>query len=248
MHIIAIGHALPTRCITNDWIEGAIQERTARFLSEDDRRVLIARIRHYLAAAGTTVRYHLDEGERPIDLVMTAAQEALTSAGVMKEDVDFVIYCGVSRGWLEPATAPAIQAAVGLGNAAAFDVLEACAGWLRALQIADSYLRTGTYRRGLIVNCECGMFDRHADWALDSIDTLERKIAAFTIGEAATATLVDDDRNRNDVRFAFRTIGTHAALCMIPLEGAEGFTRADLGTQWSPGRFFSSSRELLTVA
>ena len=87
---------------------------------------------------------------------------ALDAAKLAPSDVDFLVYGGVGRAFIEPAMVNVIQAKLGLANATGFDIVDGCASWLRGLQIAHALFATGTYRRGLIVNCECG-FGRYID-------------------------------------------------------------------------------------
>jgi 3-oxoacyl-[acyl-carrier-protein] synthase III len=127
------------------------------------------------------------------------------------------------------------------------DILDACAGWLRALQVAHGFIGTRTYRRGMIVNSGCGVFRQHSDWVFDSVDDVERRVAAFTIGEAATATIVDDTNALDDFHFVFRTRGEHFDLCMIPLQGVQDFLGRPPFRGYVPGRFFSASRDLVDL-
>ena len=46
------------------------------------------------------------------------------------------------------------QAELGLGRATCFDVLDACASWIRSLQLAKALITAGTYRTVMILNCE----------------------------------------------------------------------------------------------
>lgn len=245
MRITAIEHALPTRRVTNDSVIERVREHNEGRLSPSELDTIEQTIRRTLAGAGTEIRYYIDDDERPIDFVIQAGRQALARAALAPEDVDFLIYTGVGRGWIEPATAPAIQAALGLHNASAFDVVDACAGWLRALHIAHSFMRGGTYHRGMIVNCECGFSRSDVNWTFDGVEKLEDRVAAFTIGEAATATIVEGEPADDDFYFTFRTAGEHVSLCMIPLSGVEGFLPVRGDDRYMPGRFISQSHHLI---
>ena len=245
MRILAAERAIPSQLITNDWIVAAVREASASVLSARELDVVEMQVRTFLDAAGTHERYCLAEDENAIDFALSAAKRAVETAQVSADDIEFVLYAGVARGWLEPATAPVLQGALGYKNAACFDVLDACASWLRALQIAHTLLRAGVYRCGLIVNCEAG-FQCYRDFALRSLADLEHCFASYTIGEAATATVVRESA-ADDFRFVFRSFGEHARLCMIPLEGASGFLPGDVDPELSKRKFYSLSRELLSV-
>jgi 3-oxoacyl-[acyl-carrier-protein] synthase III len=247
MRLTAVEHALPSRRVTNEDVIRRVRERNRSRLASDELNALEHAIQRTLAAAGTEIRYYVDDGERPIDFALRASRLALTRAGISAQDIDFVIYSGVARGWLEPASAPALQAALDLRNATAFDVVDACAGWLRALHIAHSFLRGGTYRRGLIVNCECGFSRADVNWVFDSGEAIDDRVAAFTIGEAATATVVDDAAADDDFYFTFRTAGEHLSLCMIPLSDVDGFLPGGDASAGASGRFVSRSHALIST-
>jgi 3-oxoacyl-[acyl-carrier-protein] synthase III len=200
----------------------------------------------FLDACGTQVRFKKPAGARALDYLLTASRAALDESGVAAEDLDFLIYCGVGRGWIEPAMANIVQAELGLRNATCFDILDACASWLRSLQVAYSYIRSGTYRRGMIVNCECSLEDYlHLD-PHDGHD-FERRLASFTIGEAATATIVSNDCPDDDFYFSFKTFGEHYGLCMIPLDNAGDYLPANAENHRRSQKFYSHSKELISV-
>ncbi len=246
MNIAGVAHALPSKRITNEWILDRVRAENAGRLSRELLAQVEEHVRAFLAVAGTETRYQVAEGERAIDFALDAGRRALERAALSAADVDFLIYVGVGRGWIEPAMANIVQAELGLRNATCFDVLDACASWLRALQIAHSYLRSGAYRRGLIINCECG-FKEYGEWTVSDLQELDHRFATCTIGEAATATVVTNDAPDDDFYFRFRNFGEHHALCMIPLPTAGDFATARLDARYAPLKFFSLSRELLAT-
>src|SRR5262249_29022802 len=150
-------YAIPQRFMKNDGWRHYLREQLQGRFSEEQVRAAEKRLAQFLEMCGSQMRYGVHEGEKPLDFVLQASREALAAAEVRAEDVDFVIYAGVNRGWIEPAMATVIQSEMGLVNATNFDIVEACARWLRAVQIGHSLIRGGTYRCGLIVNCECGL-------------------------------------------------------------------------------------------
>jgi len=244
--ILTVQHAIPTRAISNEWVIGALREHNRTHLSPDQLDLMERRVNHFFEAAGTRVRYGLKAGEKAIDFALDAGRRAMTAAGVSPHDVDFVIYVGVGRGWTEPAMANVVQSQLGLENATCFDVIDACASWLRALHIAHTYIRSGVYRCGMIVNCECG-FVTYNDWHLDSLDDLEHRAAGWTVGEAATATVVNDDDPNDGCYFVFRNFGEDFKLCVFPLPMLEQFWVGPPDPRYQPMRLFALSGELLTA-
>jgi 3-oxoacyl-[acyl-carrier-protein] synthase III len=244
--ILTIRHAIPSRRITNDWVLGKLREHNAARFPPDQWALAEARVLRFLDGAGTQVRYALDDGERAIDFALDAGRRALSDAGLSPGDLDFLLYVGVCRGWTEPAMANVVQAELGLTNATCFDVVDACASWLRGLQIAHTYLRSGIYRCGMIVNCECS-FVPYRDWDLASLEEIEYRAAGWTAGEAATATIVNDDNPNDDFHFVFKNFGEHYGLCMFPLAMVGDYVTGPLDERHVPMRFFASSRELFAL-
>jgi len=157
--ILTVQHAVPKRKVTNELVLAAIRERNKYELDERTQAVVERQLTHHFAAAGTQVRYIADEDERPIEFLLDAGRRALTAADLAPEDIDLLIYTGVGRGWLEPATANVVQSELKLVNATCFDILDACVSWLRAMHVAHAFIRSGVYHRCLIVNCESGFRD-----------------------------------------------------------------------------------------
>src|SRR5712692_3739281 len=207
--------------MTNDSVVEAVRERNRQKMDSAQLAAVEMRLRRHLALAGTDVRY-LSDGRDPIEYAREAGEQALAAAELPSRSIEFLIYAGIGRSWIEPAMANAVQHRLGLTGATCFDVLDACASWLRALQIAHSLLRTGTYRCGMIVNSEVGL-QRFADLDFAQADDVDAKLATFTIGEAATATVVTADAGDDDFYFMFKNFGQHYGLCMIPLDGGMKF-------------------------
>lgn len=157
MHIRTIQHAVPSKKVTNDDIMATFRQESAHRLDPHQMATLEKQVRETLETAGTQVRYKLNTGEKAIDFVLAAGRKAIAEAGIKPQDVDFLIYTGVGRGWLEPAMANVVQSELGMPNATCFDILDACASWLRAMQVAHSLVRNGTYKCGMIVNCESSL-------------------------------------------------------------------------------------------
>ncbi len=142
MHIRTIQHAVPSKKVTNDDIMATFRQESEHRLSKQQMAALEKQVRETLDTAGTQVRYKLDTGEKAIDFVLAAGRKAIAEAGIKPGDVDFLIYTGVGRGWLEPAMANVVQSELGMPNATCFDILDACATWLRAMQVAHSLIQS----------------------------------------------------------------------------------------------------------
>ncbi|WP_199788112.1 3-oxoacyl-ACP reductase, partial [Streptomyces sp. MspMP-M5] len=180
----------------------------------------------FLRYSGSHTRYWLDAGERPIDLLRTAAHSALAQAGVAADQIDVLIYTGIGRGFLEPGGAYHAAHAIGLRHAHCFDIIDACMSWTRAAQVTQSLFRSGSFRTAMIVNAECNMRPGgpvvpHL-FRLERIEALESTLPAYTLGEAATATVLTAD-DSEPWQFRFISRPDLASLCNVTLEGYDGY-------------------------
>ncbi len=242
MKILSVRHAIPSRIVTNDDIVRRVLSAGDRADRSENLPRLEKRVRDFLDRTGTVTRYALGEGETAIGILRSAVDRALTSANVRPGDLDFIIYAGVSRGWLEPSMASVVQREISAGKASCFDIMEACASWIRAVEVARALMQSGTYRVGMIVNCECATADL-GRWDAPNDDDLERRLAACTVGEAATATIVTENPD-SDFYLTLRSFGEHGDLCMIPLANAGSFLETFDGKRDAPGLFYSDSEKL----
>jgi len=225
MKLRSVAAGLPSRVVTNTDIIDMIAEHTAdSFVGDLDDA--LRKVEYYLRYAGSESRRWLDDQERPIDLLRGAANSALAQADMAADEIDLLIYTGIGRGFIEPGGAYHSAAAIGLRNAHCFDILDACMSWTRAVQVAESLFRTGQFRAAMIVNAEFnlrwgGVVFPHL-FRMRQLDALESTFPAYTLGEAATATvLTAQDNDPWEFRFASRP--DLAPLCNVTLDGYEGY-------------------------
>lgn len=145
--IRGVGAYLPKRVLTNaelstmvDTSDDWIRERTG------------IRSRHIAA-----------EGELTSDLGIAAAKQALVRSNIDPVEIDLVICATATPDRTFPSTATRIQAALGISKGAAFDVQAVCSGFVYAMTTADAFLRTGQFKRALVIGAET--FSRILDWS-----------------------------------------------------------------------------------
>ncbi len=243
MKILNISYAIPSLKVSNQDLLREVMERSRKHLSFADLKKLEKRVKTFFRMSGTDTRYHRNAGERALDFALSAGKKALDATGVDPEDIDLLIYAGVGRGWIEPATANLFQHELGLARATCFDVMDACASWIRSLSIAKSFLDQAAYRMVMILNCEFS-FREYAQMEITDLDDLQNSFSAYTIGEAATATILTNDGDQENCRFSFRTWGEKHGLCKIPLPNAADFTPENGHRPITPMSFFTSPAEL----
>ncbi len=140
------GSALPARCMTNDELAERVDTSDAWIRER----------------TGIATRYVAGEGETTGSLATAAARAALADAGIPAGEVDLIVLATATPDSTFPATATAVQAALGCNGGIAFDVAAVCSGFLYALATADSMLRTGMARCALVIGAET--FSRILDW------------------------------------------------------------------------------------
>lgn len=219
MRMPAVVAVLPSRAVSNG--ERVAQLVTANaHLSPDVQRKLARTANALLALSGARTRYERGPGETTRSLAVEAGSRALELAGWSPDSVDGVISGAVTRACLEPATAAVLASALAVPRAQCFDISEACMGWLRAVQVAQLYLDAGLWKRALILNVET-----NTHWASLRVSGQEGELAhtlpQLTIGEAATATLLEAGGDPWPLWFSSAPGGQH--LCELTLPGGEQF-------------------------
>ncbi|UCC44607.1 MAG: hypothetical protein JSU65_01370 [Candidatus Zixiibacteriota bacterium] len=244
MKMLGCAHVLPSKKVTNEELLDEIIRSNRNNLSADQSEALGKMITEMFRKSGTRIRYHRSDRERAADLTTQAGRELLEKTGARSADVDLLIYAGVGRGCLEPASANIFQNSLRLKNATAFDVLDACAGWIRSVAIAHSLITQGTYNTVMILNSEFN-FREYANFELTNIDEIRYLYSAFTIGEAATATLLTRSDNGNNFYFSFKNWGAQHDLCMIPLPNISQYTKPRLENGHAALKFYADSDRLV---
>jgi 3-oxoacyl-[acyl-carrier-protein] synthase III len=247
MRFLAVEHRFPTRKVTNDEVREKVLEASSSHLSARELCIVEELLGACFESAGTRVRFHLAPGESACELAAEAGRRALAAAGLDPADIDLLLYVGIGRGMVEPASASIYQDMLALRRATAFDVLDACASWVRALHVADAFLRSGSYRTIMIMNAEF-VGDYIYRYDLRSLEEFAHWHPAVTIGEAATATIVtaapDDD---DQFEASFRTWGDKRDLCFVPLPNFEGYfgKKVDVAGALRPHQFVSYGLSLM---
>ncbi len=136
--ITGTGHYVPPRIVTNQDLE-KLMDTSDEWIRE---------------RSGIRERHHVDAGVGTSDLAIEASRRAMAAAGVEPSSIDFVIAATLSPDHYFPGIGVLVQARLGLGTTGALDVRNQCSGFLYALSAADQYIRTGTYKRILLVAAE----------------------------------------------------------------------------------------------
>jgi 3-oxoacyl-[acyl-carrier-protein] synthase-3 len=94
--------------------------------------------------------------ETSTDLAVGAATTALANAGLEASEIDAVVVATSTPDYTMPSTACLVQGRLGATNALAFDIVNACAGYVYALDAATRYLNSGGVRNALVIGVDRG--------------------------------------------------------------------------------------------
>ncbi|MCP3470386.1 ketoacyl-ACP synthase III [Bradyrhizobium sp. CCGUVB1N3] len=144
--VLGCGSYLPERVVTN-------AELAARIDTSDEWIVQRTGIRERHIAADDEFTSHL---------AIKAARAALAHARLDPQAIDLIVLATSTPDNTFPATAVAVQHGLGINHGVAFDLQAVCSGFVFALATADNFLRTGAYKRALVIGAET--FSRILDW------------------------------------------------------------------------------------
>lgn len=162
--ILGVGGVRGELVVPNDDIVGPIDS------SDEWIRQRTGMITRHRAKPETTLK----------DLCLGAAREAFDAAGVTGDQIDAVILASVTHMEQTPALATTLAHELGAGDAAAFDISAACAGYCYGVGLADSLVRSGQAEKVLVIGAE-----RMSDF----IDPTDRTIG-FLLGDGAGAAVI----------------------------------------------------------
>ncbi|MBW5444615.1 beta-ketoacyl-ACP synthase III [Cohnella sp. CFH 77786] len=126
----------------------------SRLTNQDLERMVETSDEWIVTRTGIRERRIADPAQATSDLAYEASLRALESAGLSAEDVDLIIVATITPDMFFPSTACLLQDRLGAKRAAAFDLSAACSGFIYGLATATNFIKTGMYRRVLVVGAE----------------------------------------------------------------------------------------------
>jgi 3-oxoacyl-[acyl-carrier-protein] synthase III len=212
--IAGVGSALPKRQVSN--------EELSRTVDTTDEWIV--------ERTGIRNRYIASDGETTGTLAAAAARNALDHAGFDALDIDLIVLATATPDQTFPSTATKVQAALGINDCIAFDVHAVCTGFLYALSVADSMLRSGNARKALVIGAET--FSRILDWEDRATCVLFGDGAGAIVlsGEQSDrgilATKLHADGRHNDLLFVDGGPSTTGTVGKLRMKGREVFRHA----------------------
>ncbi|HEY7637193.1 MAG TPA: beta-ketoacyl-ACP synthase III [Gemmatimonadales bacterium] len=202
--ILGTGFAVPERVVTN--------EDLARVMDTSDEWIR--------TRTGIRERHWVREGETGVDLAVQATGPALEMAGIDAGDVDAIVFATSSPDHFAPGNGVFLQRMLGLGTIPAIDVRTQCSGFVYALSIADAYVRTGQYRRVLVVGAEV------QSTGLDVSSQGRNTAVIFADGAGAVVVGPAESDTSGILGFDLHSDGTYAEKLWVDAPGSMYHPRA----------------------
>lgn len=191
-----MGSYVPSRRLTNSDLEKLVETSDEWITSR----------------TGIKERRICGENEAASDMAVAAAQRALESSGLKPEDIDLLLVGTVTPDFRLPSQACMVQKKLGMVNAAAMDIVAACAGFLHGLATADAYIKAGQFKRVMVIGVE----------KLSSItDYTDRNTCVLFGDGAGAAVVVASDEERGIISTFLKSDGRYGELLWIPDGGTE---------------------------
>ncbi|MDF2158288.1 beta-ketoacyl-ACP synthase III [Algoriphagus sp. CAU 1675] len=162
--ILGVGHYVPERTVTNDDLSKMMDTNNDWIVERTGIRT-----RHWFTPGVDTVT----------NMSKKATEMALERAGVGAEDIDFIIFATITPDYFIPGNGVLLQRELNFRNIGALDIRNACSGFIYALSIADQFIKTGMYKKVLVVGAEI------QSSALDKSDEGRSSAVIFADGAGA---------------------------------------------------------------
>ena len=208
-------YVLPPRILSSEEIENRLAPVYERLKLPAGRLELMSGIRE---------RRLWPEGTRPSEAAALAGRKVIAQADIAPSSIECLIFTGVSRDMMEPATASFVHHQLGLGdNCLIFDISNACLGFLDGMVMLANMIELGQVQSGLVVSGETAeeLLDSTirtlvADQSLNR-RTIKPAFASLTIGSGCVGLYMrscspDEERPRL-VHGAWRANTVHSDLC-----------------------------------
>jgi 3-oxoacyl-[acyl-carrier-protein] synthase-3 len=204
--IAGTGSYLPPRRLTNDDMTAML---AARGIETSDAWIV--------ERTGIRARHFADDGVNSSDLALHAARHALESAGRSADELDLIIVATSTPDMVFPSTASILQRKLGVAGCAAFDLQAVCSGFVYALSVADSMVRSGAARCALVVGAE--VFSRILDF--------NDRTTCVLFGDGAGAVVLEASDTPGILASDLHADGRHADILCTPGTVAGGQVLGD---------------------
>lgn len=204
--ITGTGSYLPARRLTNADLVARLA--TDGVESSDDWIV---------ERTGIKARHFADAESNTSDLALEASRRAIEAAGLRPDDIDLIIVATSTPDMVFPSTACILQGKLGIAGCPAFDLQAVCTGFIYALSVADSMLRSGMANKALVVGAE--IFSRILDF--------KDRTTCVLFGDGAGAVVLEASDVPGILATELHADGRHVGILCVPGHVSGGLVAGD---------------------
>ena len=188
--IIGTGAYLPSKILSNKDLEKI-------FDTSDD---------WIQTRTGISQRHIIGENERTSDLAYQAALDVLKNSSIDPAEIDLILVATTTPDKVFPSVACAVQRKLNIKNIPAFDIQAVCSGFIFALTTADSFIKSGTYKKILVIGAD----------SMSSITDYKDRSNAILWGDGAGAVILSASNEPGIIRNIIHSNGEYEELLHVP--------------------------------
>ncbi len=196
--IIGTGSYLPPRRVTNQELVSQLAEKGIETSDE-----------WIVSRSGISARHYTEPDIRSSDLAVEASKRALEMARLAADDIDLIILATSTPDHLGgfPSTACVVQRKLGIANGCpAVDVQAVCSGFVYAVSVADSFIKSGAHKNVLVIGAE----------VFSSILNFEDRTTCVLFGDGAGAVVLSASKEPGILATKLHADGSHADILCVP--------------------------------
>ena len=193
--ITGTGSHLPPRRVTNADLAAQL---AANGVETSDQWIV--------ERTGIRARHFAAEGVNCSDLAVHAARQAMEAAGAVPADIDLIIVATSTPDMVFPSAACIVQHKLGIAGCPAFDVQAVCSGFVYALTVADSLIKTGAASRALVIGSE--VFSRILDFS--------DRTTCVLFGDGAGAVVLEASETPGILASDLHADGKYVGMLCVP--------------------------------
>ncbi|EIJ47125.1 3-oxoacyl-[acyl-carrier-protein] synthase III [Herbaspirillum sp. GW103] len=196
--IVGTGSYLPAKRVTNHELAAQLAEQGIETSDE-----------WIVTRSGISARHYAEPDQLSSDLALQAAQRALEAAGMQPNDIDLIIMATSTPDHLGgfPSTACVVQRKLGITNGApAMDVQAVCSGFVYAMSVADSFIKSGAHKNVLVIGAE--VFSRILDF--------KDRTTCVLFGDGAGAIVMSASQEPGVLATKLHADGSHGHILCVP--------------------------------
>lgn len=196
--ILGTGSYLPPKRVTNQELAAQLAEKGIETSDE-----------WIVSRSGISARHYAEAGVQSSDLAVEASTRAIERAGLKPNDIDLLILATSTPDHFGgfPSTACVVQRKLGITNGCpAFDVQAVCSGFVYAVSVADSLIKSGAHKNVLVIGAE--VFSR--------ILNFEDRTTCVLFGDGAGAIVLTASSEPGVLSAKLHADGSHGDILCVP--------------------------------